>query len=42
MRVKLEVNEPTLFNPTERQIHATELSVLRSSAAARSSLRVSR
>ena len=42
MRVKLVVNDPTLHRPTEKQISATELSVLRSSAAARSSLRVSR
>jgi hypothetical protein len=36
------VNEPMLRNPTERQMSATERSVLRSSAAARSSRRVSR
>src|SRR5829696_1749550 len=42
MRVKLVVNEPTLVSPTARQISATELSVVRSRAAARSSRRVSR
>ena len=33
MRVKLVVNEPTLCSPTEKQISATERSVVRSSAA---------
>src|SRR3954453_13556176 len=42
MRRKLVVKEPTLVSPTDRQISATEWSVLRSSAAARSSRRVSR
>ena len=42
VRVKLVVNEPTLCRPTERQMSATERSVVRSSAAARSSRRVSR
>ena len=42
VRVKLVVNEPTLCSPTEKQMSATERSVLRSSAAARSSRRVSR
>jgi hypothetical protein len=42
VRVKLEVNEPTLYRPIEKQISATDWSVLRSSAAARSSRRVSR
>ena len=42
MRPKLVVNEPTLDRPTAKQISATELSVVRSSAAARSSRRVSR
>ena len=42
VRVKLEVNEPTLSRPTEKQISATDWSVLRSIAAARSSRRVSR
>ena len=41
-RPKLVVNEPTLRRPTIRQISATERSVVRSSAAARSSRRVSR
>src|SRR3954463_1594561 len=40
--VKLVVNEPTLCSPTEKQTSATERSVVRSSAAARSSRRVSR
>src|SRR3954451_24377940 len=40
--VKLVVNDPTLCSPTEKQISATERSVVRSSAAARSSRRVSR
>ena len=42
MRVKLVVNEPTLASPTEKQMSATLRSVARSSAAARSSRRVSR
>jgi hypothetical protein len=42
VRVKLDVNEPTLASPTEKQMSATVRSVFRSSAAARSSLRVSR
>ena len=42
MRLKLVVNEPTLARPTATQISATELSVVRSSAAARSRRRVSR
>ena len=41
-RPKLVVNEPTLRSPTVKQMSATERSVLRSSAAARSSRRVSR
>jgi hypothetical protein len=41
VRVKLEVKEPTLCSPTEKQMSATEWSVVRSSAAARSSRRVS-
>lgn len=36
---KLVVNDPTLRRPTSRQISATERSVVRSSAAARSSRR---
>src|SRR3954451_15488221 len=42
MRLKLVVNDPTLCSPTDMQISATEWSVVRSSAAARSSRRVSR
>ena len=42
VRVKLLVNEPTLCRPTEKQMSATDLSVVRSSAAARSMRRVSR
>ena len=42
VRVKLVVNEPTLWRPTEKQMSVTERSVLRSSAAARSRRRVSR
>jgi hypothetical protein len=42
VRVKLVVNEPTLCSPTDKQISMTDLSVLRSSAAARSRRRVSR
>jgi hypothetical protein len=42
VRVKLVVNEPTLLSPTEKHTSATERSVVRSSAAARSSRRVSR
>ena len=42
VRVKLVVNEPTLCRPTAKQMSATERSVVRSSAAARSSRRVSR
>jgi len=41
-RVKLVVKEPMLRRPTERQISATEWSVVRNSAAARSRRRVSR
>jgi hypothetical protein len=41
-RPKLEVNDPTLRRPTAKQISATELSVVRSKAAARSSRRVKR
>ena len=41
-RRKLVVNEPTLRSPTVKQMSATLRSVLRSSAAARSSRRVSR
>ena len=40
--MKLVVNEPTLCRPTEKQMSATERSVVRSSAAARSRRRVSR
>jgi ABC-type uncharacterized transport system auxiliary subunit len=36
------VNDPTLSNPTAKQILATDHSVVRSSAAARSSRRVKR
>ena len=39
---KLVVNDPTLRRPTVKQMSATDRSVLRSSAAARSSRRVSR
>src|SRR3954468_1395683 len=42
MRVKEVANEPMLLNPTALQISATERSVVRSMAAARSSRRVSR
>ena len=42
MRVKLVVNEPTLWSPTEKQMSATERSVIFSSDAARSSRRVRR
>src|SRR3954452_19818096 len=42
IRPKLVVNEPTLRSPTVMQISATERSVVRSSADARSSRRVSR
>src|SRR3954454_14418047 len=42
MRRKLVVNEPMLVSPTDRQMSATEWSVVRSSAAARPSRRVSR
>ena len=42
VRVKLVVNEPMLVNPTDRQMSATERSVVRSNAAARSRRRVSR
>ncbi len=42
MRWKLVVNEPTLRSPTDMQMSATERSLTRSSAAARSSRRVSR
>ena len=41
-RPKLVVNEPTLLRPTVKQMSATPRSVCRSSAAARSSRRVSR
>jgi hypothetical protein len=41
-RVKLLVNEPTLVRPTAKQIAATDRSVVRRSAAARSSRRVRR
>src|SRR5947207_7157195 len=41
-RVKLVVNEPTLCSPTSTQMRATERSVFRNSAAARSSRRVNR
>jgi hypothetical protein len=40
--LKLDVNEPMLVRPTEKQMSATERSVVRSSAAARSMRRVSR
>jgi hypothetical protein len=36
VRVKLVVNEPTLCKPTAKQISATDRSVPRSNAAARS------
>jgi len=42
IRAKLVVNEPTLDSPTDMQISATERSVSRSSAAARSRRRVRR
>ncbi|HSD03349.1 MAG TPA: hypothetical protein VLB81_13310 [Gaiellales bacterium] len=42
VRVKLVVNEPTLRRPTEKQMSATDRSVPRRSAAARSSRRVRR
>ena len=42
VRVKLVVNEPTLWRPTLKQISATVRSVVRRSAAARSRRRVSR
>jgi hypothetical protein len=42
VRLKVVVNEPTLWRPTEKQMSATERSVFRSSAAARSIRRVSR
>jgi hypothetical protein len=42
VRVKLVVKEPTLCKPTEKQMSATDRSVLRSSAAARSRRRVRR
>src|SRR4029450_658877 len=42
VRVKLVRKDPPLRSPTARQISATEWSVCRSSAAARSSRRVSR
>src|SRR5690242_4365065 len=42
VRPKLVVNDPTLLRPTSKQTSATERSVFRRSAAARSSLRVSR
>ena len=41
-RVNDVVNEPTLVSPTDMQISATDRSVLRSRAAARSSRRVRR
>jgi hypothetical protein len=42
VRVKLVVKEPTLCRPMEKQMLATERSVLRRSAAARSRRRVRR
>src|SRR5215212_703711 len=42
MRPKLVVNEPTLESPTAKQMSATDQSVVRSSAAARSRRRVRR
>jgi hypothetical protein len=42
MRVKLVVKEPMLESPTLKQMSAIERSVVRSSAAARSNLRVNR
>jgi hypothetical protein len=42
VRVKLVVKEPTLSNPTDRQMSATERSVVLRSAAARSKRLVSR
>ena len=42
VRVKLVVNEPTLRSPTEKQMSATDRSVLRRSAAARSKRLVNR
>jgi hypothetical protein len=42
VRVKLVVNEPTLARPTRKQMSATERSVVRRSAAARSRRLVSR
>src|SRR6478672_7666325 len=42
IRPKLVVNEPTLWSPTAQQMRATDQSVVRSRAAARSSRRVSR
>ena len=42
VRVKDDVNDPTLCSPTAMQTSATERSVLRSNVAARSSRRVSR
>src|SRR3984957_14763464 len=42
IRPKLTVNEPTLPAPTAKQMSATDQSVVRSNAAARSSRRVSR
>jgi hypothetical protein len=41
-RPKLVVNDPMLRSPTARQMSETDRSVVRSSAAARSSRRVSR
>ena len=42
MRRKLVVNDPMLVSPTAVQMRATDQSVVRSRAAARSSRRVSR
>ena len=41
-RLKLVVNDPTLPRPTAKQMSVIDQSVVRSSAAARSSRRVSR
>ncbi len=42
VRVKVVVNEPMLRSPTDKQMSATDRSLPRNSAAARSSRRVSR
>jgi hypothetical protein len=42
VRVKLVVKEPMLCKPTEKQMSATDLSLLRRRAAARSRRRVRR